>query len=76
MHARILPMNKPRTAPPKPPQKPAPEDCCQSDCCPCVFEIYENELADYENALALWQKLNGVERNPQDKSESNLPLSK
>jgi Oxidoreductase-like protein, N-terminal len=43
---------------PQPPQKPAPEDCCQSDCCPCVFELYEAELADYENALELWNKLN------------------
>ncbi|MGB8337848.1 MAG: oxidoreductase-like domain-containing protein [Burkholderiales bacterium] len=43
---------------PRPPQKPAPEDCCQSDCCPCVFELYEDELADYLNALELWHQLN------------------
>jgi Oxidoreductase-like protein, N-terminal len=51
---------------PRPPQKPAPEDCCQSDCCPCVFELYEAELADYEHALELWHKL-----NPGAASESN-----
>jgi predicted Abi (CAAX) family protease len=61
------------TPKPKPPQKPAPEDCCNSDCCPCVFELYENELADYLNALELWHKLNPQSGNQPTEVESNSP---
>ncbi|MGB8855410.1 MAG: oxidoreductase-like domain-containing protein [Burkholderiales bacterium] len=59
------------TPKPRPPQKPALEDCCQSNCCPCIFELYEAELADYENALELWHKLNHASGNPGAQAESN-----
>jgi hypothetical protein len=67
---------KAQTPKPKPPQKPTPEDCCQSDCCPCVFELYEDELADYLNALELWHKLNPESGNPTDGIESNSTSNK
>lgn len=37
------------------PQKPFPLDCCESGCDRCVFEIYADELAHYEAALAAWR---------------------
>lgn len=44
---------------PLPPDKPLPMDCCESGCDRCVFDIYAEELAGYEAALAAWR-----ERNP------------
>ena len=35
---------------PEPPTKPLDSDCCSSGCTPCVFDIYEEEVAQ-------WQKL-------------------
>jgi Oxidoreductase-like protein, N-terminal len=64
------------TPKPRAPIKPAPEDCCQSDCCPCVFELYEAELADYENALELWHKLNPESGNLLDGWDSNSTSEK
>lgn len=33
---------------PEPPQKPLDSDCCGTGCTPCVFDIYEKELALWE----------------------------
>lgn len=41
-----------------PPQRPAPPDagdCCGGGCMNCVFDIHENALVRYEEALAAWQ---------------------
>jgi Oxidoreductase-like protein, N-terminal len=62
------------TPKPRPPQKPEPEDCCQSDCCPCVFELYEDELADYLNALELWHTLNPEYGNLPSENDSKSTL--
>ena len=35
------------TLPPKP-EEPLPSDCCGSGCSPCVFEIYERDLKDWQ----------------------------
>jgi hypothetical protein len=40
---------------PVPPVAPTPGDCCRGGCEPCVFEIYEEELARYEAALRRWK---------------------
>jgi hypothetical protein len=40
---------------PVPPVRPALDDCCQSGCNPCVFDLYDDALARYETALAEWQ---------------------
>ncbi|XP_060532957.1 NADH-cytochrome b5 reductase-like [Cylas formicarius] len=33
------------------PIKPDPSDCCQSDCNPCILDVYEHQLKKYEKAL-------------------------
>ncbi|KAI3726531.1 hypothetical protein L1987_66329 [Smallanthus sonchifolius] len=32
---------------PPPPEKPLPEDCCGSGCVRCVWDVYFEELAEY-----------------------------
>jgi hypothetical protein len=39
---------------PTPPERPLPDDCCQSGCNPCVFDLYEEALERYEARLAEW----------------------
>ena len=39
-------MNKPT-----PPRKPEPHECCGTGCIPCVMDLYEEELWEYEKAL-------------------------
>jgi len=41
--------------PPIPPAAPQAGDCCRGGCDPCVFDLYEDELARYEEALRRWQ---------------------
>ncbi len=33
------------------PRKPEPHECCGTGCIPCVMDIYEEELFEYEKAL-------------------------
>lgn len=40
---------------PLPPEKPLPCDCCDGGCDPCVYDVYADEMAAYEKALAAWQ---------------------
>lgn len=35
------------------PRKPEPHECCGTGCIPCVMDIYEEELYEYEKALKL-----------------------
>ena len=46
--AQPLPDDDP---PPIPPAEPKAGDCCRGGCDPCVFDLYEDELARYEAAL-------------------------
>jgi hypothetical protein len=46
-----LPADDPQ---PEPPVTPELEDCCQSGCSPCIFDIYDEALATYRIALAEW----------------------
>lgn len=39
---------------PQAPEKPLASDCCDSGCERCVFDIYADELADYERRFAAW----------------------
>jgi hypothetical protein len=41
---------------PVPPREPAPEECCQRGCEPCVFDRYYGALERYQAALELWLK--------------------
>lgn len=43
-------MNKP-----EPPRKPEPHECCGTGCIPCVMDIYEEELWQYEKDLGVWE---------------------
>lgn len=40
---------------PQPPREPALEDCCQSGCDPCIFDVYQDALERYRLALQQWQ---------------------
>jgi hypothetical protein len=39
---------------PQPPVEPEAIDCCGEGCVPCIYDIYEQALADYREALAAW----------------------
>ena len=41
----------------KPPRLPEPGECCGTGCIPCVMDLYEDELHDYNKALKAWQLL-------------------
>lgn len=45
---------------PEAPVPPELEDCCQSGCSLCVFDLYDTALEEYKAALAAWR-----ERHPQ-----------
>ncbi|XP_058179831.1 uncharacterized protein LOC131298408 [Rhododendron vialii] len=38
--------------PPPPPEKPLPGDCCGSGCVRCVWDIYYEELEDYNKLVS------------------------
>ncbi|MGU7778948.1 oxidoreductase-like domain-containing protein [Burkholderia sp. PU8-34] len=40
---------------PTPPQQPELEDCCNSGCSPCVFDLYEDAMERYRAELAAWE---------------------
>jgi len=40
---------------PTPPEQPELEDCCNSGCSPCVFDLYDEALARYRVELAEWE---------------------
>lgn len=41
--------------PPVPPVRPDPDDCCNSGCHPCIFDLYEEALDQYRRDLERWQ---------------------
>ncbi|MDE1179726.1 oxidoreductase-like domain-containing protein [Paraburkholderia sp.] len=41
--------------PPVPPDQPDLNDCCRSGCEPCIFDLYDADLARYREKLAEWQ---------------------
>jgi Oxidoreductase-like protein, N-terminal len=44
---------------PEPPRAPEPDDCCQSGCERCVYDVYLSEVERYETALAAWKQRHG-----------------
>jgi len=51
----------PLQPPPSPPRKPEPHECCGTGCIPCVMDIYEEELWQYEKDLKVWEAANKTE---------------
>jgi len=41
---------------PQPPREPALEECCGTGCVPCVFDVYNQALDRYEEALRAWRQ--------------------
>ncbi|MES2102629.1 MAG: oxidoreductase-like domain-containing protein [Pseudomonadota bacterium] len=41
--------------PPVPPPRPELEDCCNSGCNPCIFDIYEDAMERYRAELQAWE---------------------
>ena len=41
---------------PVPPTRPNNDECCHSGCNPCVFDLYEDDMARYWEALKEWNK--------------------
>jgi len=42
------------------PEPPAPGDCCQSGCIPCVYDLYDEALERYREQLRAWRARHGV----------------
>jgi hypothetical protein len=42
--------------PPVPPVRPGPDECCDSGCNPCIFDLYQEELDRYRAELTAWQQ--------------------
>ena len=40
---------------PLPPEQPGDDECCRSGCDPCIFDLYQQELQQYREALAAWE---------------------
>jgi hypothetical protein len=49
----VAPSNDP---PPTPPQRPDDEDCCGQGCVPCIFDLYDEAMGRYREALAAWKE--------------------
>ena len=43
---------------PAPPREPEAIECCGSGCVPCVYDLYWDAVARYEDDLDAWQKRN------------------
>lgn len=41
---------------PLPPRRPGNDECCGSGCIPCIFDLYDEQMQRYEEALAAWEK--------------------
>jgi hypothetical protein len=40
---------------PTPPRQPELEECCNSGCSPCIFDLYYEAMDEYRAALAAWE---------------------
>ncbi|HET6431297.1 oxidoreductase-like domain-containing protein [Dyella sp.] len=39
---------------PQPPEAPEPLDCCGEGCVPCIYDVYDRAMEQYQDALAAW----------------------
>lgn len=49
---------------PQRPPEPDPADCCGGGCVRCIYDVHEDALERYEQALAAW-----LERHPEAAAE-------
>jgi hypothetical protein len=50
-------MNGEAGSAPLPPVEPTPDECCGSGCARCVFDLHDEAVQRYREALAKWQVL-------------------
>lgn len=52
--------------PPRPeaPRPPDPSDCCGGGCLRCVFDVYDEQLADWREACARFDAAEGAADGP------------
>ena len=48
---------------PRPPTPPRGEDCCNSGCNRCIFDVYEDALAQYRSDVAAWEARRGDKKD-------------
>lgn len=51
-------------SPPEPPAQPEPGDCCNGGCERCVYDLYDDALERYREALSAWQSRHRDEAPP------------
>ena len=61
-----MPINPSAHLPPNPPRKPEPHECCGTGCIPCVMDVYEEELWQYEKDLKVWEATGAASNTPID----------
>ncbi|KAM6396824.1 NADH-cytochrome b5 reductase-like isoform 4-T8 [Pluvialis apricaria] len=55
------------------PQEPSPSQCCGSGCKPCIYDVYEKELAQWERAKAKQDKSLLLEKKEQSNNSELNP---
>ncbi|KAM6343640.1 NADH-cytochrome b5 reductase-like isoform 1-T1 [Alca torda] len=55
------------------PQEPSPSQCCGSGCKPCIYDVYEKELAQWERAKAKKDKSLLMEKKEQSNNSELNP---
>ncbi|MEP6657918.1 MAG: oxidoreductase-like domain-containing protein [Betaproteobacteria bacterium] len=58
-------------APPALPERPTMDDCCQGGCNRCVFDIYEDSMERYREALRVWQERRNDRSTAADRAPSD-----
>jgi Oxidoreductase-like protein, N-terminal len=41
---------------PVPPVRPDREDCCNSSCSPCIFDVYDDAVDRYRSDVLAWEE--------------------
>ena len=55
---------------PQPPDKPLPQECCESGCPICVYDLYAEALEGYRQALAAWERRHASDADDQNASSN------
>lgn len=50
----VNPADSPDDPRPQPPPEPDPGECCGNGCDPCIYDLYNDQMAYYRTALAAW----------------------